>query len=37
MKTFTPVRADRPGTLVAWARQDGEAVAAGDVIAWLRA
>jgi acetyl-CoA carboxylase carboxyltransferase component/biotin carboxyl carrier protein len=36
MKTFTPVRADAAGTLVAWARQDGEAVAAGDVIAWLR-
>jgi biotin carboxyl carrier protein len=36
MKTFTPVRADAVGTLVAWARHDGESVAAGDVIAWLR-
>jgi 3-methylcrotonyl-CoA carboxylase beta subunit len=36
MKTFSPVRADSPGTLVRFLVSDGEAVRAGQIVALLR-
>lgn len=36
MKTFTPVRSEGTGALLAYAVADGEAVAGGQVVAWLR-
>jgi len=36
MKTFSPVRADSPGTLARFLVTDGEAVRAGQIVALLR-
>jgi acetyl-CoA carboxylase carboxyltransferase component len=36
MKTFTPIRAAAAGVLVSWILSDGDAVAPGQVLGWLR-
>jgi biotin carboxyl carrier protein len=37
MKTFAPVRSASAGVLERYAAADGQAVNAGDVVAWLKA
>lgn len=37
MKTFTPVRADRAGTVLRWDAADGDPVVDGQVVGWIQA
>jgi 3-methylcrotonyl-CoA carboxylase beta subunit len=36
MKTFSPIRSPAAGVLVAWIATDGQGIAAGTLLAWLR-
>ena len=35
MKTFTPIRASRAGTIVRWRLEDGAPIAEGEVLGWI--